>query len=57
MNTDGSLTIKGDDGKNMKYVKESDMGAVKAQLKDKGDEVSTLQTKLADANTKFDTEH
>ncbi len=53
---DGSVTIKVD-GKSTEYVKKSDLGAVKVQLKDKETEVSTLQTKLADANTKFDTEH
>ena len=56
LNQDGSITIKVD-GKEVKFVKEADLGAVKVQLKDKETEVTTLQTKLADANTKFDTEH
>lgn len=57
VNTDGSLTIKGDDGKNVKYVKESDLGAVKSQLKDKEGEVTKLQTDLAGATTKYDNSH
>jgi len=55
-NQDGSISIKvGTD--TVKYVKESDLGAVKVQLKDKETEVSTLQTNLADATTKYDKEH
>jgi len=57
INQDGSVSIKGEDGKITKYVKESDLGAVKVQLKDKEGEVSTLQASLATANTKYDTEH
>ena len=56
VNTDGSITVK-DDGKNIKYVKESDLGAVKVQLKDKEGEVTKLQTDLAGATTKSDTAH
>ena len=57
VNTDGSITIKGEDGKNVKFVKESDLGAVKSQLKDKESEVTKLQTDLAGATTKYDTAH
>ncbi len=57
VNTDGSLTIKGEDGKSVKYVKESDLGAVKSQLKDKEGEVTKLQTDLAGVTTKYDTSH
>jgi len=57
VNTDGSLSIKGEDGKTAKYVKESDLGAVKSQLKDKEGEVIKLQTDLAGATTKYDTAH
>ena len=56
LNQDGSVTIKVD-GKDVKFVKEADLGAVKVQLKDKETEITGLQTKLTDANTKFDTEH
>jgi len=56
-NSDGSITIKGEDGKNVKFVKESDLGAVKVQLKDKESEVSKLQTDLAGLTTKYDTSH
>lgn len=56
-NQDGSISIKGDDGKTVKYVRESDLGAVKVQLKDKEGEVSKLQTDLANTTTKYDTEH
>ncbi len=56
-NTDGSITIKGEDGKNVKFVKESDLGAVKVQLRDKEGEVTKLQTDLAGATTKYDTAH
>ena len=56
LNQDGSVTIK-IDGKDVKFVKEADLGAVKVQLKDKETEVTGLQTKLADANAKYDTEH
>lgn len=55
-NKDGSISLSVD-GKSVKYVLESDLGAVKVQLKDKEGEVSTLQANLATANTKFDTEH
>lgn len=57
VNTDGSITIKGEDGKSLKYVKESDLGAVKVQLKDKEGEVTKLQTDLAGATTKYDESH
>ena len=53
---DGSVTIKVD-GKNVKFVKESDLGAVKSALTGKETEVSKLQADLATANTKYDTEH
>ena len=56
-NSDGSITIKGEDGKNVKFVRESDLGAVKVQLKDKESEVTKLQTDLAGATTKYDTAH
>lgn len=56
-NSDGSITIKGEDGKNVKFVKESDLGAVKVQLKDKEGEVTKLQTDLAGTTTKYDTAH
>lgn len=56
VNTDGSISIK-EDGKSIKYVKESDMGAVKAQLKDKEGEVTKLTSSLADSVTKYDTSH
>ncbi len=55
-NTDGSLTIKLD-GKDIKYVLQSDLGAVKASLKTSEGEVSTLQTSLATANVKADESH
>ena len=50
---DGSIKLTVD-GKTITFVKESDLGAVKAQLKDKDSEVSTLQSSLATANTKAD---
>ena len=53
---DGSIKLTVD-GKAITFVKESDLGAVKAQLKDKDGEVSTLQTKLADSVTKADESH
>lgn len=53
---DGSITIKVD-GKSAKYVKDSDLGAVKSALKDKEGEVGKLQANLATANAKCDTEH
>lgn len=53
---DGSITVKLD-GKPIKFVKESDLGAIKVQLKDKEGEVSTLQANLATANTKYDESH
>ncbi len=56
-NTDGTISIKNTEGKTLKYVLESDLGAVKVQLKDKEGEVSTLQSNLATSNTKYDTEH
>jgi len=55
-NQDGSITIELD-GKKVKFVKESDLGAVKAALKEKDSEVIKLQTDLAGVNTKYDTEH
>ena len=57
VNTDGSISIVGEDNKKVKYVKESDLGAVKVQLKDKESEVTKLQTDLAGATTKYDTAH
>ena len=56
VNTDGSVTIELDN-KKVKFVKESDLGAVKVQLKDKVDEVTKLQTDLAGATTKYETAH
>lgn len=56
LNQDGSITIM-KDGKNIKYVLESDLGAVKASLKDRDGEVSKLQADLAGFTSKFDTEH
>lgn len=55
-NKDGSITIK-IDGKDVKYVLESDLGAVKSASEGKDTEVSGLQAKLATANSKYDTEH
>jgi len=57
VNGDGSLSIKGEDGKTVKYVKESDLVAVKVQVKDKEGEVSSLQASLATATAKYDTSH
>ena len=57
VNVDGSISIVGEDGKKMKFVKESDLGAVKSALKDKESEVTKLQTDLAGATTKYDTAH
>ena len=56
VNTDGSadLTIE---GKKVRFVKESDLGAVKSALKDRETELSTTQANLATANSKYDTEH
>ena len=56
LNQDGSITIM-IDGKGVKFVKDSDLGAVKSALTAKETEVSKLQTDLANTNTKFDTEH
>lgn len=56
-NQDGSISIKNADGKTVKYVPESDLGAVKVQLKDKESEVTKLQTSLADANSKYEASH
>lgn len=53
---DGTISLKLD-GKDIKFVKESDLGAVKAQLKDKDGEVTKLQTDLATANTKASDSH
>ncbi|KKM62423.1 hypothetical protein LCGC14_1521890 [marine sediment metagenome] len=53
---DGSIKLTVD-GKTITFVKESDLGAVKAQLKDRDGEVSTLQTSLASANVKVDESH
>lgn len=55
-NQDGSITIK-IDGKDVKYVLESDLGAVKGALKTSEGEVSKLQASLATSNSKYDTEH
>jgi len=55
-NSDGSITVELD-GKKVKFVLESDLGAIKAASKDKDSEITKLQTSLAGANTKFDTEH
>lgn len=55
-NQDGSISISVG-GKTVKYVLESDLGAVKVQLKDSQSEVTKLQTDMAGATTKFDTEH
>ncbi len=55
-NTDGSLTVKVD-GKDIKYVLQSDLGAVKASQKTSEGEVSTLQASLATANAKADDAH
>jgi len=56
VNGDGSISVKME-GKTIKYVLESDLGAVKVQLKDKESEVSKLQVELAGTNTKYDTAH
>ena len=55
-NQDGSITLKLD-GKDVKFVKESDLGSVKSALRGKEDEVSKLQANLATANTKYDESH
>ena len=57
LNQDGSITLKVGTEKETKWVRESDLGAVKGALTVKEGEVSNLQAKLADANTKYDTEH
>jgi len=57
INKDGSISIKGEDGKTVRYVLESDLGAVKVQLKDKESEITKLQTDLAGATAKYDTAH
>ncbi len=53
---DGSIKIKVD-GKEVKYVKESDLGAVKGALSTKDGEVTKLQADLATANTKASESH
>ncbi len=53
---DGSVTIKVD-GKSTKYVKESDLGAVKGALTSKDSEIAKLQGDLATVNSKYDTSH
>lgn len=59
-NQDGSITLKVD-GKDTKYVKESDLGAVKGAAETaKGTyegQISVLQTNLATANTAKDESH
>ena len=57
LNQDGSITIKGDDGKSAKYVRESDLGAVKGALKDREGEISKLQADLAGLTSKYEAEH
>jgi predicted RNase H-like nuclease (RuvC/YqgF family) len=57
LNQDGSITIKGEDGKSIKFVKESDLGAVKVALKEKEGEISKLQANITDLTTKYETEH
>ena len=56
LNQDGSVTIKLD-GKDIKFVKESDLGAVKAQLKDRDGELTGFQSKLTELTAKYDEEH
>ena len=56
LNQDGSITINLD-GRSTKFVKESDLGAVKGALRDKESEVSKLQAELAGTTSRFDTEH
>lgn len=56
LHQDGSVTIKVD-GKDVKFTKESDLGAVKSALKDSEGEVTKLQANLATANTKYDDSH
>jgi len=56
INQDGSITITLD-GKKIKFVRESDLGAVKVQLKEREGELTKFQTDLANANTKYDGEH
>ncbi len=56
VNKDGSISAKVD-GKTVKYVLESDLGAVKSALKDKESEVSKLQVELAGTTSKYDTAH
>lgn len=56
LNQDGSITIKVGD-KDVQFVKESDLGAVKANLANKESEVSKLQLDLTTANTGKDESH
>jgi len=56
LNQDGSVSIT-IDGKPVKFVKESDLGAVKGALTGKESEITKLQTDLATANSKIDGSH
>ena len=56
VNKDGSVDLTMD-GNKVRFVKESDLGAVKNGLKEKEDEITKLQTGLANANAKYDGEH
>lgn len=53
---DGSISIKVD-GKDITFVKESDLGAVKGALSGKEGEISKLQADLASANIKQNESH
>jgi len=56
LNKDNSITIKVD-GKDAKYVLESDLGAVNSAKEKLEGEVTKLQANLATANTKYDESH
>ena len=53
LNKDGSISIMLD-GKELKFVKESDLGAVKANLSKTDETISSLRTELATANSTID---
>jgi len=57
---DGTLTVRDSDGKEVRYVKESDLVAVKESRKSKEDVAKEVElataTAIAEANAKLDTE-
>lgn len=55
-NQDGSITIE-IDGQKIKFVKDSDLQAVKGGAKEVETERDSLRTQLATANSKYDSEH